>query len=194
MATFDYPTSPYAIVVPVLACITIFIDIPPFIWHVKNRNLAAAGLVFWIVMTLFFDFINALIWPTDDIASWWKGFVLCDIEVKLLIASTIGVPGSLACIMKNLASVLDTNSTVLMPSSGQRRRQLAVDFCLTFGLPIVITLIHYVVQPSRYYIYAIAGCLASFDDSWPTVLLVWMWPSLISLLGVYYSGMSRLIH
>lgn len=144
--------------------------------------------MFWVILGLLFDFINALIWPTDDIADWFKGYILCDIEVKLLVALSVGLPGSLACIMKNLASVLDTNSTVLMPTRLQRKKQLAVELFLTFGFPICLMGVHYVVQPKRYYIFGIAGCMPAFDDSWPSVVLVWIWPSLLSTLAVYYGG------
>lgn len=180
--------SPAAIAVPLLACTIMIINIAPFIWHVKNRNLSAASLVFWIVLTLFFDFINALIWPTDDIVNWFKGFVLCDVEVKLMLGATVGIPGSLASIMRNLAMVLNTEKPVLMSTPAQRRRKLLIESFLSFGFPAYMMAIHYVVQPSRYYIYAIAGCVVSFDDSWPTVVLMWIWPSVLSLVGVFYSG------
>ena len=184
----SFSLSPGAIAVPLLACITLILDIPPLVWHIKNHNVAAAGLVSWIILNLFFGFINALIWPTDDVAGWWKGFILCDIEVKLVLASSVGIPGCLACIMKKLAAILDTSNTVLTPSSAQRWRQLIIDLFLCFGFPLYMVIIHYVVQPNRYYIYSIAGCVISFDASWPSVVLVWIWPPILSLLGVCYSG------
>jgi pheromone a factor receptor len=189
MDSQGFTLSPAAIALPVLACITMIINIPPFIWHVKNRNLSATSLVFWIVLTLFFDFINALIWPKDNIANWFKGFILCDIEVKLMLGATVGIPGSLASIMRNLAAVLNTEKAVIMRTTSQRRKQFIIDFIFSFGFPIYMMAIHYVVQPSRYYIFTIAGCVVSFDDSWPTVVLMWIWPSVLSLVGVFYSGM-----
>lgn len=192
MAGPGFPLSPAAVVVPTLACVTMVINIAPFIWHVKHRNLSAASLVFWLVLMLFFDFINALIWPTDDIANWFKGFVLCDIEVKLLLGATVGIPGSLASIMKNLAMVLDTDKPIISRTAAQRRRKLTIDILFSFGFPAYMMAMHYVVQPSRYYIYSIAGCVVSFDDSWPTVVLLWIWPSVLSLIGVIYSGEMNL--
>lgn len=188
MAGPGFPLSPAAVVVPVLACATMVINIVPFVWHVKNRNLAAASLVFWIILLLFFDFINALIWPNDDIVNWFKGFVLCDIEVKIMLGATVGIPGSLASITRNLAMVLDTDKPILSHSAAQRRRKLMIDILFSFGFPVYMMAIHYVVQPSRYYIYAIAGCVVSFDPSWPSVVLLWIWPSVLSLIGVIYSG------
>lgn len=106
-----------------------------------------------------------------------------------MLGATVGIPGSLASIMRNLAMVLDTEKAVIMRTTSQRRKQLIIDFIFSFGFPIYMMAIHYVVQPSRYYIFAIAGCVVSFDDSWPTVVLMWIWPSVLSLVGVFYSGM-----
>lgn len=182
---------PMAVAVPLLACIAVIIDIAPLIWHIKHRNLAATSLVSWVVLCNIFDAVNAFIWPTDDVSKWWPGFVLCDIEAKLLLATTVGIPGALACIMRNLALVLDTEGSYLIPTQAQRRKQLAFDFFLSIGMPIYIMAVHYVVQPSRYYIFQIAGCLTSFDDSWPSIILVWIWPSVLCLICVYYSGKQR---
>ena len=184
--------SPVAIAVPLLSFMTLVLNVPPFIWHVKNRNLPATCLVFWVVISNLFNFINALIWPTDDVTNWWHGAVLCDIEVKLTNAATLGLTGSVACIMRSLAMALDTKRTVLMHSRAQRRRQLAFEMIFCFGLPVYMIIIHYVVQPSRYYIFAIAGCTPSFDNSWPSVVLVYIWPPIFCLVDAYYCGMCLL--
>ncbi|MCJ1257940.1 a-factor receptor [Lignoscripta atroalba] len=181
--------SPVAIAVPLLSFMTLVLNVPPFIWHVKNRNLPATCLVFWVVISNLFNFINALIWPTDDVTNWWHGAVLCDIEVKLTNAATLGLTGSVACIMRSLAMALDTKRTVLMHSRAQRRRQLAFEMIFCFGLPVYMIIIHYVVQPSRYYIFAIAGCTPSFDNSWPSVVLVYIWPPIFCLVDAYYCGL-----
>lgn len=184
--TFGVP--PMAVAVPVLACIAIVLDVAPLLWHIKHHNFAATSLVLWVVLSNIFGTINALIWPTGDVSNWWPGYVLCDIEAKLILGTSVGIPGGLACIMRNLALVLDTEGSYLVPSRAQRRKQLAFDFFFCIGMPIYIMAIHYVVQPSRYYIFQIAGCLTSFDDSWPTVILVWIWPSVLCLICLYYSG------
>ena len=188
-----FPVTLVAIAVPTLALITLIIDIPPFVWHFRNRNLAASCLVFWVATANLMNFINPLIWPTDDIQHWWHGQILCDIEVKLQMASNFGVVGSMACIMRNLARALDTEQAILSSSGEQRRRQTIIDFVFCFGGSIYVMLIHYIVQPNRYYILAIAGCTSSFDNSWPKLILVFIWPPIICLVDAYYSGM-RIFH
>ncbi|KAL9125703.1 MAG: hypothetical protein Q9217_005132 [Psora testacea] len=185
--SINYPVPPAAIAIPLLALITLIIDTPPLVWHVRNRNLAASSLVFWVILTNLMNFINALFWPTDDVANWWPGQVLCDVEVKLMTAIYIGVVGSLVCITRNLARVLDTENTVLYPSKAQKRRRTAVDLILCFGVPCYMMVAHYIVQPSRYYIYSIAGCTPSVDRSWPKIVLIFIWPPIFCFVVVYYS-------
>lgn len=188
MADPSTSLPPVAIAAPLLISIVLLLDIPPFFWHLKHRNLAATTLVFWIFLCLFCDGINSLIWPRGDTAQWWKGYILCDIEVKLVGAWQAGIPGAVLCIMRNLSKVLDTENTVLIPSKTMRRKQLAFDLFFCIGIPIYMISIHYVVQPSRYYIYQLAGCLPPWDNSWPTIVLMAIITPLLSLGAVYYGG------
>lgn len=186
MADLSTSLPPTAIAAPVLSFIALLLDLPPFFWHLKHGNLAATTMVFWIILCLFFDGVNSLIWPTADTAHWWKGYVLCDIQVKLIGAWQAGIPGAALCIMRNLSKVLDTENTVLIPSKTMRRKQLAFDLFFCIGIPIYMISIHYIVQPSRYYIYQLAGCITSWDNSWPTIVLMAIMPPLLSLGAVYY--------
>ena len=186
MADSSYPLPPAAVAVPLLSAITLILNVPSHIWHFKNRNLAATCLVFWIILCNFFNLINAIIWPTDDIASWWHGKGLCDIEVKLMNAATLGLTGATISIMRSLAAALNTDRTVLLLSSAQRRRKLAIDCLYCFGGPIYMIAVHYIVQPNRYYIFTVSGCTPSFDNSWPSFALVYIWPMIFTLVDAYY--------
>ncbi|CAF9916503.1 MAG: a-factor receptor [Alectoria fallacina] len=187
MEESTFTVTPNAVVVPILALITLIIDTPPFVWHVRNHNLAASSLVFWVLISNLMNFINPLIWPTDDMQHWWHGQILCDIEIKLQMAVNFGVVGSMACIMRNLAKALDTEHTVLSPSKAQRRTQTIVSCLFCFGGSIYVMLVHYIVQPNRYYILALSGCTSSFDNSWPKLVLVFIWPPIVCLVDAYYS-------
>lgn len=186
-----FPVYPSAVAVPILAAIALVLDVPPLVWHIKRRNLAASSLVFWIMLSNVMNFTNSLIWRTDDITAWWSGAGLCDVEVKLQIAHSFGFVGSLVAIMRNLAKVLNTKSTVLNPSRSERRKETAIGCLLCFGGSIYAMAIHYVVQPSRYYVFAISGCTVSYDNSWPKLVLIVIWPPILGIAVVYYSGEYR---
>lgn len=180
-------TSYGAIILVAASFCALIISIPGLAWHIKNRNLPASSMIGWIVLLNLMNVFNALIWPNDNIDQWWDGQIYCDIEIKLEIASTMGLVGSLACIMRSLAQALDTNNIRLMPSRGQRIRQLVLNTLLCVAFPILIALLHFVLQPLRYYIFAIAGCKASYSSSWYTILLGYIWPPVLCILNGYYA-------
>ncbi|KAI9811963.1 MAG: a-factor receptor [Phylliscum demangeonii] len=178
--------SPGAILLPILATLSIVLAMPPFAWHLKNRNVAACSLIFWVTLANFFAFVNSLIWPTDDVEHWWSGVGLCDVEVKLTWAFSIGASGSLACIMRNLARAIDIDRHAVLHSKAQRRRQALVDAGWCFACPVFVMAIDYLVQSNRFYIFTISGCTPAIDNSWPPVFLVFLWAPLFCLVGSCY--------
>jgi pheromone a factor receptor len=184
----SFPVYPLAVVVSTLSLLAIILDIPPFLWHLRNRNAAAASVVFWILIMNVTVFVNALIWPTDDIENWFSGVGLCDIEVKLFVGATGAVPGALVCIMRGLAKVLDTENSVVASSRGARRRQMIIDSLLCVGVPVYLMAVHYVVQHIRFYVWGISGCNTPYDETWLPVALVFIWPPIITLFSAYFAG------
>ncbi|CRG87203.1 Pheromone receptor 2 [Talaromyces islandicus] len=178
--------SAQAFAAPILSFLALLLCIPPLIWHASNRNLAASFLTAFVIMSDLFNIMNAMIWPTDDINSWWDGSVLCDIQVKLNIGIQVGMPGALVCIFRSLALVMDTENTVLVPSKAQRLRGLAVELFFCAVIPVLAMVGHFIVQPNRYYIFAISGCNVSYDDSWLAILLSIAWPPVICLIAAVY--------
>ena len=175
-----------AIVLVVLSFFSLVLCAPAFVWHIKNRNLAPASMIFWILLVNVFNIVNPLIWPNDDVSTWWYGQGYCDVEIKLDIASTMGLVGALACVFRSLAMALDTERTRLYQTKSQSRRQAIIEVIFCFGLPLITAAVHFVVQPNRYYIYAIAGCIPSYSDSWLSILLAYLWPPIVCVIASYY--------
>lgn len=142
---------PQAVVLPILSSVSIALAIPPLILHGKNRNFPASSLICWSILLNLFNIINSLIWPTDDVASWWDGAGLCDIEVKFMAAGYLGVPGSLACIFRSLAIVLDTDRATLVPSKGQRWRNRFMEILFCIAVPVIAMITQIIWQKSRYF-------------------------------------------
>jgi len=136
---------PLAIVMPTLAAIAVMLCIPPFIWHLSNRNVGAVGLMLWLIILNFMNFINALIWPNDNIFAYWNGEVFCDIEIRLMLGGTVALPGAVLCIVRDLACALDTNRNTLSFSDSQKKRKLIIDLLLYFGSPLYFMAIYYIV-------------------------------------------------
>ncbi|GIJ85713.1 hypothetical protein Asppvi_004575 [Aspergillus pseudoviridinutans] len=182
--------STQAVVLPVLSSIAVVVSIPPIILHWKNRNFPATALICWFLISNTFNIINALIWPTDDVDSWWDGQGLCDVETKVMIASYVAVPGTLVCIFRSLASVLDTRRAMLVPSTSQRWRNRLMDISFCVVIPVIAMITHIVYQRSRYLIFSISGCVNNFDQSWVSLVLAFIWPPIICLLAAFYCGIT----
>lgn len=181
--------SAQSIAAPILSFLALLLCLPPLVWHCSNRNLAASFMTAFVIICDLFNIMNAVIWPTDDVNSWWDGSVLCDIQVKMNIGIQVGMPGALVCIFRSLALVMDTENTVLVPSKAQRIRAVAVELFFCAVLPVLAMVGHFIVQPNRYFIFAIAGCNVSYDDSWLAILLSITWPPVICLIAAFYCGM-----
>lgn len=177
---------PMATVLPTLSFLSIAVCAAPLILHGKNRNLPATSLVCWAILMNILNIINALIWPTDDTASWWNGAGLCDVEVKLMVAGYVAVPGCLVGIFRGLAIVMDTSRATWVPSKTQRWRNRAFDLGFCVVVPCIAMTTHIVWQKNRYYLFSISGCVNDFDESWVSFVLAWIWPPIIGLIAAYY--------
>ena len=182
-------TDPVAIVVAILSGITLIVDLPPLIWHYKNKNLAACCLISWIILLNLFAFVNATIWSSDDVEHWYDGQGLCDVEVKLFVGATVALPLALLRIIRGLALVLGTKNGTGLTTAKERRRRAAFDLITCLFCPFILMALHYIVQPNRYYIWRVSGCQISVDNSWVSVVLLLIWPLLITLVDSYYAGM-----
>lgn len=184
-----YPLYMQAVLLPVISFVSILLSVVPLVLHWNNRNVAASSLICWYMILNVFNIINAILWPTDDVSSWWDGKGLCDFEGKIMIASYIAVPGTLVCIFRGLACVLDTRRAALVPTKSQRwwNRGMTLLFC--FMAPAVATITQIIYQGGRYFVFAISGCVNSYDETWVTLVLAYIWPLIICLIAGYYCGM-----
>lgn len=163
---------------------------PPMFWHARNRNIGATALHAWLILLLLFSFINAIIWPSDNIETWFNGVGLCDIEVKIQYGAQVAQPAAFACILRALAAVLDTRRTTFSQTKAQRRRTIVIDLTCCVGLPMVHMFFHYVFQTRRYYIYGISGCVPAVSPSWLSVLLLNIPPALWTIYDSYLASRS----
>lgn len=157
----------------------------PLAWHIKNKNTSAICLVVWIILFNLMSFVNALIWGGDNFADSWNGIGFCDVEIRFIIASASGTMTAATAISRNLARIMSDNISVIKTRS-VRRRELIQDLLICFGVPTWMVAAHYIVQPNRYYIISIVGCQPSVDNSWPTIVLLYIWPPIVALIAAYY--------
>ncbi|KAF2181807.1 STE3-domain-containing protein [Zopfia rhizophila CBS 207.26] len=189
MSTDEYTLYLTAIIVPALAFPSVILDIPPLIWHLSQCNVAAWSLMLWIVLVNISNGINALIWPRDNLAEWWDGNGLCDVEARILVGASVALPAAVTLIMRKLARVMDTRNMTITSSRKHRIRESVLEALWCWAMPALMMLVYYVVQPFRYFIFSIGGCQSAFDSSWPSVVLVYMWCPIIMFFAAYYAGL-----
>ncbi|KAF2163585.1 hypothetical protein M409DRAFT_26194 [Zasmidium cellare ATCC 36951] len=178
---------PSAIAFATFSLLVSILIIPPLIQHYRNRNIGATVVVTGVTIANFLNFLNAVLWPNDDFENWFSGVGLCDVEVKFYILIQTLFPAGLACILRALAKVMDTNNTGWMRTTAQRRRAYAIDLICCVFLPSLQMPFHYIVQPQRYYLYGISGCIPPSDSSWLAVLLLLVPPLIWVIIGAFYA-------
>ena len=182
---------PIAVMQAVLAGFAVCVNVPPLIWHCKHTNFAAIVLIFFILLMNLFDFLNALTWRNDDLASWYNGVGFCDIQVKLFWAGTTALPSAVVCILRKLAMVMDTKNITISPTKAQKRRERLFEIGLCVGIPILTVICDFLFMIPRYMIVGISGCTPRLSFSWTTIVFINFPPLLISIWAAYYAGDSR---
>jgi pheromone a factor receptor len=184
----SYPTLPNSILLPFFASTAIVSNWVPFIALYRVKNLSACTMIVVNILLNFYTFINAILWPNDNISSWWNGHGLCDVEGVTRSVCTTLIATSTACLTRSLAQAVDADNPRLFETPSQRRRRQFGECLFIFGIPFFELVTHYVYQASRYAIVTIYGCADVIDYSWPTLVFLLIWPTFFSLLNCYYGG------
>ena len=179
----------WVIAVALSALLSILLCISPLILQVQLRNTAISVLIASVLISNLLNFLNALIWPTEDPTGLWQGQVLCDIEIKLRIGLDMTICGALTCVFRQLSSIVHPDHHALQPSRSQIRNTIIFEIIFCVILPTLRMMLSYVVQPDRYWILGIYGCAPSVDTSWPSYALVLVWPFAVCLQSVWYGGL-----
>ncbi len=188
-----FPTSNHvnAIVMPIFAIIAIFISYLPFRSFCQVRNVAAVSIVVVVTLLNICTITNAFIWPNDNFETWWNGVGLCDIQAVLRYPITLGLATSLCCLSKGLADVLDQDNMKVTHTPASRKRKTRNDILFCWLPPFVQLALHYIVQAGRFAITPVFGCTDQLTNSWPTLVILWLWAPIIAILNAYYAGKSQ---
>ncbi|KAK9456357.1 pheromone A receptor-domain-containing protein [Dipodascopsis uninucleata] len=170
-------------IISILCCIT------PLVWHAKRRNIAATCLILWVLICDIFMFINSIPWGGEDIDSYWDGNIYCDIASRVTYSGGIGMVASVAAISRNLAKIMDRNSSMPV-SRTDRVKQNFIDFAICLGPSLFALSFQYIVQISRYQILRFTGCNSVTDVSPPGIIIALMWPLLMSIIASIYCALT----
>ncbi|KAJ7028370.1 GPCR fungal pheromone mating factor [Mycena alexandri] len=152
----------------------------PHHWRVKN--MATLSIIAWLTAYNLTYGINAIIWNGNaDI----RVPVWCDIVTKLKIGADVGLPGSCLCMAKRLNRI--TYGLDMSPR-GWRHRTLDVFLC--WGLPVLVMILHVIVQGHRFDIIEDLGCIPAVYVSWPSILILDVSAFIPAVLALFYCAQA----
>ena len=155
----------------------------------RHGELAAVILIIVTMVYNVLTLINAIIWHTDDVSSWWMGWVYCDafnyINYPILTIYTSCV----FAIMRNLADQTSLMRADSLSLREKHRRNL-VQALIIFPAPVVQLAWMYPTSVHRYYLMPLAGCTWWPSRTWPSLVFFCIPQPAFTIGAAWYAGMS----
>ncbi|EGO28761.1 hypothetical protein SERLADRAFT_406185 [Serpula lacrymans var. lacrymans S7.9] len=182
MAYIVNPTYP---LFPIFAFFGFILVLIPLPWHLQAWNAGTCVYMIWAAVACLIEFVNSVVWNGSalNVAPVW-----CDISSKILLGAGVGIPAASLCISRRLykIAVIKTVSTTRQ----DKVRALVIDLCISIGIPVLVMILHYVVQGHRFDILENVGCYPTIYNTLPAYFLVFMWPSLLGCVSFVFSGLT----
>jgi pheromone a factor receptor len=157
----------------------------------KNGEFATTVLILTVLILNLLTIVDSLLWPNDDVASWWTGDVWCDLHNYVYSPLLLVYTGCVLAIMRNLARQLGSLRASSLTSRERARRALGQALVI-FPLPLVQLAWIYPLATQRYGISSLVGCFWISDPTWPYVVFFVIPPPLIAVVTAYYAVVTYL--
>ncbi|KAL1704013.1 mating pheromone receptor Bbr2 [Schizophyllum commune] len=169
---------------PIASFLAFVLSLVPLTWHVQAWNSGTCAYMLWTATACLMSFVNSIVWKGNaiDVAPVW-----CDISSKLLLGASIGIPASGLCISRRLYKISSVRTVSI--TRKDKIRAIMVDLSIAVGIPVVIMILHVVVQPHRYDILEDVGCYAALYNTLPAYFLVLMWPLVLGTISFVFSAL-----
>lgn len=155
----------------------------------RNRELAGAAMVTATAILNFYYGINSIIWPNNDVKTWFKGYSWCDIQLVLWMPLQTMNAAAICAVMQNIA-----NQVSLMRASGltghEKRRKHIVQALIIFPVPALQAILYYFTIGMRYNISGVIGCQAVFQNNWVFLVFFLLPCPIFAVAAAYFAGKS----
>ncbi|EMG47822.1 STE3 Pheromone a factor receptor [Candida maltosa Xu316] len=158
--------------------------IPPWMWHIRSKNIPASILIFWLMYVDLNGFISSMVWGRDDFENSWDGKVWCDITIRLDVGATVGKCSAIACLAMNLFMLLYAKHPIFLNQKSWKK--IAIDLSMCLITPIFVMVVQYVILYYRYCIVRYQGCTAIYATTNATIGLYVVWPLVWSLVALVF--------
>ncbi|CDO69987.1 hypothetical protein BN946_scf184836.g61 [Trametes cinnabarina] len=176
------PTYP---LFPIFAFLGFILALVPFPWHLQAWNAGTCIFMVWASLASLIQFVDSIFWHDNAIN---KAPIWCDISTKFIVGAGVGIPAASACISRRLYTIASTSYVTV--SARERRRAIYIDVTIGVGIPVVVMLLHYVVQGHRFNILGDIGCVPTIFNTPLAYPLVYMWPPLLGCVSFVYSALT----
>ncbi|KAH9911224.1 putative fungal pheromone GPCR, STE3-type [Fomitopsis serialis] len=176
--------TPYP-VYPVFAFLGFIVGLIPLRWHLQAWNAGTCAYMLWASLACLVEFVDAVVWhgTAENIAPIW-----CDISTKFLIGAGVGIPAASLCINRRLYKITSVQSTTT--TYEEKRRQMYSDLAISLGIPVLVMVLHYVVQGHRFNVLENVGCLPDIFNTPLAYPLVFIWPVLLGCISFVYASLT----
>ncbi|SPN98367.1 uncharacterized protein DNG_01412 [Cephalotrichum gorgonifer] len=155
----------------------------------RNGELAAVVLIAATMVYNAGTVVNAIVWQTDNVSSWWMGFGYCDVFVYLNYPILTIYTSSVLAIMRNLAAQISLMRADSLNLHEKRRRNL-VQALIIFPVPILQVAWIYPLSVHRYYVLTLVGCTWWPSRTWPSVVFFCLPQPAFALAAAWYAGVT----
>ncbi|KAK8114839.1 a-pheromone receptor PreA [Apiospora kogelbergensis] len=161
----------------------------PFRLLLRNGEFAAVVFVVGVVITNLFTIVNSLLWRNDYWDLWYDGTGWCDLQVWLQGPLQTIYAASIFAIMRHLAQQVGLMRVATLSPKEKRRRNL-IQALIIFPMPLVQLAFTWFDLAQRYIIATLVGCTATYDASWPKMLVYTVPPVLFAMGSVPYAFLT----
>ncbi|KAK2070289.1 hypothetical protein P8C59_004796 [Phyllachora maydis] len=147
----------------------------------RNGEVAASLLCLDVITLNVLYVINAIIWPDDNVQTWFAGYGLCDLEAYITYPLDTIYAACIFEVVRGLASKISLSRSTSL-SNAERYRNLAISAAVVFTIPVLQVVLNYLFVGQRYGIFTLIGCVPFYDYSAP-FLVLYVLPLLIFTLG-----------
>ncbi|KAF5342943.1 hypothetical protein D9758_014961 [Tetrapyrgos nigripes] len=176
------PTYP---LFPIFAFLGFILSLVPLPWHLQAWNSGTCAFMLWTAAACLVTFVNSVVWHNSllNVAPVW-----CDISTQVVLGAGVGLPASVLCISRRLYKITSVQTVAI--TRDDKRRAIYIDLAIALGIPVLVLLLHIVVQPHRFDILEGVGCVPVTYNTLPAYFLFYMWPILLGLVSLGFSTMT----
>src|SRR6185369_7335442 len=111
--------------------------------------------------------------------------VWCYITPPIYVAANWGLLASITCMIYNLYSYIQHPTIV---TEVVKRKKVFIEVLFSVIIPFMFTALGYLVFEDKYSIRPVLGCFLQSHNDWLYIVLIGIWPVIISGIGCYLAG------